>query len=64
VITSWCAADIVKAAKANDAKGVEAGQKKWHTNADDIADLAEAAREPELEEARADRHCCTSTSTS
>jgi hypothetical protein len=31
------AADIVKAAKGNDAKGVEAGEKKWHGNADDIA---------------------------
>ena len=31
------AADIVKAAKASDAKAVEAGQKKWRGNADDIA---------------------------
>jgi hypothetical protein len=31
------AADIVKAAKANDAKGVDAGQKKWRRNADDLA---------------------------
>lgn len=37
------AADIVKAAKANDAKGVEALQKKWHTNADDIATLLSGA---------------------
>jgi len=46
------AADIVKAAKANDAKGVEAGQKKWHTNADDIATLLSGAnpnwKKPEL----------------
>lgn len=31
------AADIVKAAKANDTKAVEAGQKKWRKNADDLA---------------------------
>ena len=31
------AAEIVKAAKANDSKGVDAGQKKWKANADDIA---------------------------
>jgi len=31
------AADIVKAAKASDTKAVEAGQKKWRGNADDIA---------------------------
>ena len=31
------AADIVKAAKANDSKAVDAGQKKWRGNADDIA---------------------------
>jgi hypothetical protein len=31
------AADIVKAAKASDNKGVEAGQKKWKANGDDIA---------------------------
>src|SRR4029078_2123419 len=31
------AADIVKAAKAKDDKGVGAGQKKWRGNADDIA---------------------------
>ena len=31
------AADIVKAAKANNTAGVEAGEKKWHGNADDIA---------------------------
>jgi len=46
------AADIVKAAKANDAKGVEAGQKKWHTNADDMATLLSGAnpnwKKPEL----------------
>src|SRR5262245_10305645 len=37
------AADIVKAAKANDAKGVDAGQKKWRGNADDIAAFLSAA---------------------
>jgi hypothetical protein len=37
------AADIVKAAKTNDAKGVEAGQKKWHSNADDMATLLSGA---------------------
>jgi hypothetical protein len=31
------AADIVKAAKASNNAGVEAGEKKWHANADDIA---------------------------
>lgn len=31
------AAEIVKAAKASDTKGVDAGQKKWKANADDIA---------------------------
>jgi hypothetical protein len=31
------AADIVKAAKANDTKAVEADQKKWRKNGDDIA---------------------------
>jgi hypothetical protein len=31
------AADIVKAAKANDTKGVEAGQKKWRQNGNDMA---------------------------
>ena len=31
------AADVVKAAKAGDGKGVDAAQKKWHGNADDIA---------------------------
>jgi hypothetical protein len=31
------AADIVKAAKGNDSKGVDAGGKKWRANADDIA---------------------------
>jgi hypothetical protein len=31
------AADIVKAAKASDTKAVEAGQKKWRGNADDLA---------------------------
>jgi hypothetical protein len=37
------AADIVKAAKANDAKTVEADQKKWKANADDIATLLAGA---------------------
>jgi hypothetical protein len=37
------AADVVKAAKANDAKGVEAAQKKWHGNADDIASFLSGA---------------------
>ena len=31
------AADIVKAAKANDTKSVEAGQKKWRQNGDEMA---------------------------
>jgi hypothetical protein len=31
------AADIVKAAKSGNNAGVEAGEKKWHSNADDIA---------------------------
>jgi len=31
------AADIVKAAKANDTKAVEAGQKKWRQNGNDMA---------------------------
>src|SRR5262245_278367 len=31
------AADIVKAAKAGDSKAVDAGEKKWRGNADDIA---------------------------
>jgi hypothetical protein len=31
------AADITKAAKASDSKAVDAGQKKWRANADDIA---------------------------
>lgn len=37
------AADITKAAKANDTKAVEAGQKKWRGNADDIAAFLAAA---------------------
>jgi hypothetical protein len=37
------AADITKAAKANDTKAVEAGQKKWRANADDIAAFLAAA---------------------
>jgi len=37
------AADIVKAAKANDSKGVDAGEKKWRGNADDIATLLSGA---------------------
>ena len=31
------AADIVKAAKTSNNAGVEAGEKKWHGNADDLA---------------------------
>jgi hypothetical protein len=31
------AADIVKAAKAGDTPGVNAGEKRWHENADEIA---------------------------
>ena len=31
------AADIVKAAKGGNNAGVEAGEKKWHGNADEIA---------------------------
>jgi hypothetical protein len=37
------AADITKAAKASDTKGVEAGQKKWRGNADDIATFLSGA---------------------
>ena len=37
------AADITKAAKASDSKAVEAGQKKWRGNADDIATFLAAA---------------------
>jgi hypothetical protein len=37
------AADITKAAKANDAKGVDAGEKKWKANADDMAAFLAAA---------------------
>ena len=37
------AADIVKAAKANDTKAVEAGQKKWRSNGDDIASFLAGA---------------------
>jgi hypothetical protein len=37
------AADVVKAAKAGDNKAVEAGQKKFHANADDIAAFLSAA---------------------
>jgi hypothetical protein len=37
------AADIVKAAKANDGKGVDAGEKKWHANAGDIATFLSGA---------------------
>jgi hypothetical protein len=46
------AADIVKAAKANDSKGVDAGEKKWKGNADDMAALLSGAnpswKKPEL----------------
>jgi hypothetical protein len=37
------AADIVKAAKASDSKGVDAGEKKWRQNGDDIAAFLAAA---------------------
>jgi len=37
------AADIVKAAKANDTKSVDADQKKWKANADDMAALLAGA---------------------
>jgi hypothetical protein len=37
------AAEIVKAAKASDSKAVDAGQKKWRGNADDIAAFLSAA---------------------
>jgi hypothetical protein len=37
------AADVVKAAKASDSKAVEAGQKKFHGNADDIATFLASA---------------------
>ena len=37
------AADIIKAAKASDTKAVDAGQKKWRANADDIAAFLAAA---------------------
>jgi hypothetical protein len=37
------AADIVKAAKANDTKAVDAGEKKWKVNADDMAALLAGA---------------------
>jgi hypothetical protein len=48
------AADIVKAAKSNNSAGVEAGEKKWHGNASDIAGFLAAANPkwptPELTE--------------
>jgi hypothetical protein len=37
------AADIVKAAKANNTAAVEAGEKKWHANADEIATFLSGA---------------------
>ena len=37
------AADIVKAAKAGDNKGVDAGQKKWHANGADLATFLSGA---------------------
>jgi hypothetical protein len=37
------AADVVKAAKAGDSKAVDAGQKRFHANADDIAAFLSAA---------------------
>ena len=46
------AADIVKAAKANDHAGVTAGEKKWHANADELATFLSGANpnwaKPEL----------------
>jgi hypothetical protein len=37
------AADIVNAAKGNDSKAVDAGEKKWRANADDIATFLSGA---------------------
>ncbi len=37
------AADIVKAAKAGDSKAVDAGQKRWHANAVELATLLSGA---------------------
>ena len=37
------AADIVKAAKATDTKSVDAGQKKWRSNGDDMASFLAGA---------------------
>jgi hypothetical protein len=37
------AADIVKAAKANDTKGVDLGQKKWRSNGVELANFLAAA---------------------
>ena len=37
------AADIVKAANAGDSAGIAEGEKKWHRNADDIADFLSSA---------------------
>jgi len=37
------AADIVRAKKANESKIVDAGEKRWHTNADQIAALLSSA---------------------
>jgi len=37
------AVDIVKAAKAGDGKGVDAGEKKWHANGEDIANFLAGA---------------------
>src|SRR3954468_7772552 len=46
------AADIVKSGKASDAKAVDAGQKKWRSNADDLAAFLSGAnpnwKKPEL----------------
>ena len=49
------AADIVKAAKASNNAGVEAGEKKWHANADDIAAFLAGAN-PSWKKTDADRH--------
>jgi hypothetical protein len=42
-LPSFIFPDIVKAAKAGDGTGVDKGQKRWHTNADDIAAFSSSA---------------------